>query len=133
MTSQKTIERCRAKVKELEETNTTLLHNNVVMAESNKKLRQEIEELQAANERARKNLSVQSEQITYLTKEKEACKQKCEMIVREKDQKLVEKERYIQSLHDTVWNLKNSYLCKTYNFAETPSGFELKFGFARKP
>ena len=106
MTSQKTIERCRAKVKELEETNATLLHNNVVMAESNKKLREENKELMEANERARKNLETQETTIAKISKQRNECKRKCEIALSEKDRLLQEKERRLAASNPVIEHLK---------------------------
>jgi chromosome segregation ATPase len=125
MTSQKTIERCRAKVKELEETNATLLHNNVVMAESNKKLREELARLNTMSDN-------QHTRILQLEKEKSDCKQKCEVVISEKDRIIQQKEQYIRNLHSTVWHLQNTFKCSTYGFNEIPGGFELRFGFTEK-
>jgi len=105
-------------VKELEIANQTLLNNNVKLVVENKCLSSMVD--------------VQHSRLLILDKEKQDCKLKCEIIVKEKDRKLQEKEAYIASLHETVWHLKNSFACKFYNFHETPQGFKLEFEFHRK-
>jgi uncharacterized protein YaaN involved in tellurite resistance len=118
MTSQKTIERCRTRVKELEEANAILLKNNETLAAANKALRLEKEN----NTTVIKNLELAKEQ----------CTAKCRTIVSEKEKVLQEKDRYIQSLHDTVWNLQHSYGNSTYRFEQTPKGFRYVVDFERK-
>ena len=125
MTSQKTIERCRVKVRELEEANATLLQNNTTMAESNKSLREELKRLQELMQRDQST-------IECLAKEKRECKQKCEIVISEKDKLLQAKEEYIKSLHGTVWHLKNNFECKFYSFVETDKGFKLELQFHDK-
>jgi predicted RNase H-like nuclease (RuvC/YqgF family) len=118
MTSQKTIERCRTRVKELEEANAILLKNNETLAAANKALRLEKEN----NTTVIKNLELAKEQ----------CTAKCRTIVSEKEKVLQEKEIYIKNLHDTIWHLQNSFACKFYGFKEIPQGFKFELEFHRK-
>jgi len=120
-----TIVNLRKKAVDLENANKTLLQNNVVMAESNKELRERIINLESS---VKEDAAVMSALCTA----KEQCKQTYERIVSEKTAALQEKERYIASLHNTVWNLRNSYLCREYRFEETKGGFNLVFGFQSK-
>lgn len=119
MTSQKTIERCRARVSELSLANKTLLDNNVILAAENTKLREEV-----------KRISKRAEEVET---QRRACVMKCETTISEKNRILQEKERYIQNLHDTVWHLKNSFKCEHYSFVETQAGFKIELAFGRKP
>jgi hypothetical protein len=118
MTSQKTIERLRTRVKELEEANATLLKNN--------------ETLSAANKTLRLEKDADSTVIKSLELAKEQCTAKCRTIVSEKEKVLQEKEIYIKNLHDTIWHLRNSFACKFYEFKETPQGFKFELEFHRK-
>lgn len=125
MTSQKTIERCRLRVKELEEANATLLKNNETLAAANKKLRED-------EQKERAELIKQSNLIHELEVAKSQCRQKCELIVSEKERLLQQKEQYIANLKSTVWHLQNSFTCKFYGFKETPQGFKFELEFHNK-
>jgi predicted nuclease with TOPRIM domain len=126
MTSQKTIERCREKVAnqereiaELKESNQTLLDNNVKLVDENSRLTALSDSRQS--------------RIFEIEKEKEDCTNKCKTIVSQKDQIILQKQTYINNLKNTVWHLKNSFICKTYEFHETPDGFGFGLEFQRKP
>jgi hypothetical protein len=103
MTSQKTIERCRLRVKELEDINSslvvankTLLNNNVILAEENVKLRKE--------------LSVKNETVHTVEQQRQACVRKCELALAEKNAALYEAQRKAantKTLADVKWSLDN--------------------------
>ena len=118
MTSQKTVERCRKERDDLKTANAQLLENNTVLAASNKELRDRVRML--------------TQKTGDLELAKEQCTAKCKAIVSEKDRELREKQQYIANLHDTIWHLRNSFACKTYNISETPNGFKLELVFGRK-
>lgn len=112
MTSQKTIEKCRIKVKDLEETNKTLLGNNVRLSEENAKLHQELSALKDET----KN---QCMTIVALTKEKDQCKRKCEVVIGEKNRILNEKE---QALHDAQLRLQRIQDMKDIRWSHSMNG-----------
>lgn len=115
------VEMCQSRILELEKANATLLDNNVKLA--------------AENTRLSGIINNQQSNLQLLEREKTECKQKCEIIIREKDAELLKKEAYIKNLHTTVWHLKNSFLCSLYRFTEIPNGFrfELDFQWKKEP
>jgi len=132
MTSQKTIERCRARIKELEEGNAALLEGSATLLKNN-------EMLAAANKRLRVEIDDNTGIIETLKAKNNQCRQKCEIAISEKDRILQEreqilqrKEAYIKGLHDTIWHLQHSFVCSTYGFHDTPNGFKLVLDFNKK-
>ena len=106
MTSQKTIEKCRAKVAELEKTNATLLHNNLVLSEENKKLR---------DENIRKDIV-----ITETNRQRQECKTKCEIAISEKDRLLRAQQARLENCKPTYVHLKNAQWF--YRLNQLPDG-----------
>jgi hypothetical protein len=86
MTAQRTIARLRKEKIELLEANKNLLDNNVILSEENQRLKNIMKSDQ--------------ETIEHLAKEKKACKQKCDLVIREKDAIILEKERRLQNIKD---------------------------------
>ena len=125
MTSQKTIERCRKERDDLKIANTQLLESNLSIAEENIKLRSE-------NKTFQKRIDEDNYTVRKLKEEKEQCTLRYKAIVSEKEQELQKKQQYISNLHDTIWHLRNSFKCTTYEFSETPAGFKLELNFGRK-
>ncbi len=86
MTSQRTIEKCREKVKAMDLSNRILLDNNCKLREENNKL---ILENQSLRDDKRK-----------IESEKFLCKQKCEVALNEKDMLIQQKDQKLQNLKD---------------------------------
>jgi len=114
-----------AKIKELENINASLLIANRTLLDNNLILAEE-------NARYQKSEKENKERIAVIESQRIACVRKCETTISEKNRILQEKETYIQNLHDTIWHLKNSFKCETYQFSETPKGFKFSFEFGRK-
>lgn len=106
MTSQKTIERCRARVAELEASNKTLIENNVKLAEENSRLRSEIKK--------------QCETIVQIDSERRNCKSKCEVALSEKDRQLREKEARLAGLKSVFERLRDGKWF--YHVEQLPDG-----------
>lgn len=106
MTSQKTIERCRNRVKELELQNKELSESNKVLLDNNEKLSIELKKLRKSLDDS--EITLKSRQMAYqvLQKEKDDCKQKCEIALKQKDAALSEAQRKaanIKHLSDIKW------------------------------
>lgn len=106
MTSQKTIERCRARVKELEEANKTLLDNNVILAEENTILRKKL------NSQMRINAEIETERAQ--------CAQKCRVALSEKDRILQDREQRLANCKPTFQHLKDAQWF--YRLNQLPDG-----------
>lgn len=115
------VEIYQSRILELENANATLRDNNVKLA--------------AENTRLSTTIKNQQSNLLLIEKEKTECKQKCELVIKEKDAELLKKEVYIKNLHSVVWHLKNSFLCSLYRFTEIPNGFrfELEFQWKKDP
>ena len=98
MTSQKTIERCRARVKELEDANKTLLDNNVILSRENTQLRNELKMQRRVN--------------AEIEEKRTECAQKCRVALSEKDEALQRAQRAAantKTLKDIKWSLDNEH------------------------
>jgi predicted nuclease with TOPRIM domain len=132
MTSQKTIERCRLRVKELESANANLIETNGTLLANNVTLNDRLQTIEKELKFMDNTVKNREQAFNKLQKEKDECKQKCEIVLSEKNRILQEKESYIRNLHDTIWHLRNSFKCETYQFSETQKGFKFEFEFGRK-
>ena len=103
----------------------TLKEANKILLENNMKLREENAQLILAAQHVEDELKIAQS-------EKQNCKQKCEVVISEKERLIQQKEAYIKSLHGTVWHLKNNFECKFYSFVETDKGFKLELQFHDK-
>ena len=106
----------QSRIQEIEIANKTLLQNNVVMAESNKKLRDENNILLA-------RVSHTEEALAKTEMERRNCKQKCEVIVSEKDRIIREKETRLANLKSVKEILDNAKW--TRHVSDIPNGIEI--------
>ena len=98
------------------ESNKILLHNNCVLAEENVRLREEIKSIQIERD-------LQSKVNNDLIDQNKRCKQKCEIVVSEKDRLLQEKERRLAACKPVSAHLRNSNW--TYRIEDIPGGFRI--------
>jgi len=100
----------------LRKANIVLLRNNCVIAEENVKLRLEIKSIQLEKD---SQLKVNNDLIDQNAR----CKQKCELVVNEKNQILREKERRLAACKPVSAHLRNSNW--TYRIEDIPGGFKI--------
>lgn len=106
MTSQKTIERCRNRVKELESENLALKESNVTLLANNVALKQKLESLKTDSDHMKETIHAIEQVNTDLQKQRNDCKQKCEIALKQKDEALAiyqRKAANTKTLSDIKW------------------------------
>lgn len=111
MTAQRTIARLRKENAELLEANKQLLDNNVKLTEENQRLQRVMKSDQ--------------ETIESLAKAKRECKQKCELVISEKDRIIAERDQRLQNVKSFY---EHAYSMKwTKNVKQVEGGVVIKF------